>query len=428
MSAMVNGRDEICLPKFFPVRQSFVAPEVEDIPDTIKMELSGKEIKGAIKPGDKVAVAVGSRGISNITLITRSVINELKSWGAEPFIIPSMGSHGGGTGQGQKNVLAGLGITEESMGVPIISEMEVEEIGRTKSDIPVFLDREALQADKIVVINRVKPHTSFKGEYESGLLKMLAIGLGRHKGATTVHEYPLANMPVLLPEFAQVYLKLNKVAFGVAILENAYDRTAKIEAVPSGSFLTRDRELLLLAKKYMPKILPEKIDVLVVSEIGKNISGSGMDPNITGRSASKAPQKFNAPSIERIIVLGLTKETKGNATGIGMADITTEQVYKEMNLDHMYINVITSKVLGSAKIPVIMKNERAAIEVALKTCYEADLKNPRIVFIKNTLELEKIWVSEALKPEVEKSKTMTQIGELFSLEFDKEDNLLNEFR
>jgi hypothetical protein len=410
MSIVVDGGLDTFIPKMCLVKQIFHAPIVEDIQNTIRSELSKDKIRNSIKPGDRVAVGVGSRGINNLRSIVKYTIDELKQWGAIPFIIPAMGSHGGATAEGQKKVLAELGITEESMGVPIVSSMDVVQIGFSSSGIPVYLDQSASQSDAIIFINRIKPHTSFKGDYESGLLKMMAIGLGRHKGAATVHQRPLDEMPTILPEMAEVYLSHCPIAFGVGILENAYDQTAKIIAVPREEMIHKEKELLIEAKELMPRLLPEKIDVLIVSQMGKNISGSGMDPNITGRAASKAPQKFNAPPIERIVVLGLTSETKGNACGIGVADVTTRRVYNEINLEYTYANVITSKVLDSCKIPMILPDDYTAITIALKTCYYADLNQPRIVLIKNTLELETIWVSEAMLPEVDHSPYMERAG------------------
>ncbi|MDQ0218164.1 DUF2088 domain-containing protein [Peribacillus cavernae] len=410
----------VSLPKMIPVRQIFEAPTIADIEKTVKMELNKEIFRKTIKPGSRVAVGVGSRGISNIKKITAAVIKQLIEWGASPFIVPAMGSHGGGTGEGQKKVLAEFGITEESMGVPMVSTMDVVQIGTLDNGMPLYLDKEAYHSDAIVFINRVKPHTSFKGDYESGLLKMIAIGLGRHKGALAVHQHPLAEMPILLPKIAEIYLKQAPIAFGVAVLENAYDQTAQIVAVPGDEMISKDKDLLIKAKQYMPRIMPQNIDLLIVTEMGKNISGSGMDPNITGRAASKAPQKFNAPQIERLAVLGLTKETKGNACGIGVADVTTKRVFDQVDLDYTYANVITSKVLDSAKIPLVMRDDREAISVALKTCYNINLENPRVVWIKNTLELENILVSESILRDIKGNPQIKVLGEPFEITFDSD--------
>jgi len=420
MPLVVDGGITANLPNMVPVRQIFHAPKVAHLEREIESELNKDSIRSLIKVGDRVAVGVGSRGIANIKPIVQCLIQQLQQWGAKPFIVPAMGSHGGATGEGQMKVLAEFGITEESMGVPIVSHMHVVQIGSLPDGLPVYLDKASSEADAIIFVNRVKPHTGFKGDYESGLLKMMAIGLGRHKGAAAVHQRPLGDMPTLLPALGNVYISQAPIAFGLAVLENAYDETAKVVAVPAQDIIAKEKDLLVEAKQYMPRILPSKIDVLIVSEMGKNISGSGMDPNITGRAASKAPQNFHAPPIERVVVIGLTKETKGNACGVGVADVITSKVFKEMNLDYMYANVITSKVLDSAKIPVIMPNDRDAISVALKTCYHADFENPRIVLIKNTLELETIWVSEGMLKEVEDHPSMEVTGNSRSLHFDEE--------
>ncbi|GAB7389118.1 lactate racemase domain-containing protein [Bacillaceae bacterium] len=422
MSALEFSRI-VPLPKMIPVRQVFEAPTITDVEGTVKEELNKETIRKTIKRGDRVAVGVGSRGIANIRKITAAIINQLKEWGAKPFIVPAMGSHGGGTGEGQKKVLAELGITEESMEVPIVSSMDVVQIGALNDGTPVYLDKEAYYADAIVFVNRVKPHTSFKGDYESGLLKMMAIGLGRHKGALAIHQHPLTEMPSLLPKIAEVYLHRAPIAFGVAVLENAYDRTAEIVAVAPDEMIAKEKELLVRAKQYMPKILPQNINLLIVNEMGKNVSGSGMDPNITGRAASKAPQKFNAPQIDRIVVLGLTKETKGNACGIGVADVITRRVFEQINLDYTYANVITSKILDSAKIPVIMPNDKEAISTALKTCYHIDLDRPRVVWIKNTLELEIILVSESVLADMKGDPRIEILGDPFDVAFDSENNI-----
>jgi hypothetical protein len=427
MSLIVEGGTALNLPKMFPVKQVFNAPKVNDLQTVIKSELEKECIRRRIKTGDRVAVAVGSRGIAGIAKIVNYLISVLRDWGAEPFIIPSMGSHGGATAEGQKKVLADLGISEDTMGVPIISSMDVVEIGRLACGMPVYLDQSASTADAIIVVNRIKPHTSFKGEYESGLLKMMAIGLGRHKGAATIHQRPLSDMPKLLPALAEVFLAKAPIAFGLGILENAYDETAEIMAIPAEELIQQEKQLLVKAKQYMPRLIPSKIDVLLVSEIGKNISGTGMDPNITGRAASKAPQTFNAPPIERIVVMGLTAETKGNACGMGTADVITKRVHDQINLDYTYANVITSKNLDAAKIPLIAPNDQIAISLALKTCYQADLHRPRMVLIKNTLELETIWVSEAILSEVGENPMMEITGDPVEVTFDSEGNMSSFF-
>ncbi|PZE19679.1 lactate racemase domain-containing protein [Paenibacillus xerothermodurans] len=411
------------LPAMIPVRQVFEALTVDDIEAEVRAELNQQTVKQTIPAGARVAVGVGSRGVANLKTITFAVISQLIEWGARPFIVPAMGSHGGGTGQGQIKVLAEFGITEESMGVRIVSTMDVVQIGALSDGTPVYLDKEAQQADAIVFINRIKPHTSFKGDYESGLLKMMAIGLGRHQGALAVHQHPLADMPVVLPKIAEVYFKRAPIAFGLAILENAYDRTARIVAVPGDEMIAAEKELLIQAKQFMPRIIPKTIDLLLVNEMGKNISGSGMDPNITGRAASKAPQKFDAPEIERLVVLGLTPETKGNACGIGVADVTTRRVFEQINLDYTYANVLTSKVLDSAKIPVIMQNDAEAINAALTTCYSIGRSAPRVVWVKNTLELEYILVSQSVLSELGGDPRIEVLGDPIRVEFDADRNI-----
>jgi nickel-dependent lactate racemase len=420
MGLSVADRIRTTLPKMVPVKQKFKTPEPIDVTQAVKSELSKPEIKAKIKPQARIAIGVGSRGIANLSTTVFTLVQELLALGARPFIIPAMGSHGGGTAEGQEKILEDFGITEKTMGVPIISSMDVEQIGKLVDETPVYIDKAAFGADAIIIINRIKPHTSFKGDFESGLLKMMAIGLGKHKGALAVHQRPMEEMPKALPELAQIYLAKTSILFGLALLENAYDQTSEIIAIPAKDMLEKEKQFLVQAKENMPRINLSKLDVLVVSEMGKNISGTGMDPNITGRASSKAPQKFNAPPLERIVVLGLTKETKGNANGIGIADITTRKVFNEINLEYVYQNSFTSKTLESAKIPVLMENDYLAICAAINTCYNADQDFPRIVWIKNTLELDHIWVSEACIDEIVDSQYCEVKGNPMELEFDQE--------
>jgi hypothetical protein len=424
MALIIEGGLNLPLPKMVPIRQKFSQTEIKNIPGEI-MKLFQRDAKmKRIKKGSRVAVTAGSRGIHAIDKTILAVTQQLKNLGAEPFIVPAMGSHGGATAEGQRKVLAGYGITEETMGVPVRSSMEVEEIGKLENGVPVYLDKEALHSDGIVIVNRVKPHTAFKAEYESGLIKMLAIGLGKHKGATAFHSCGIDMFGELLPQLGKVVLARAPILFGLAIIENAYDHPSRFEIVWSEDLVEREKALLAEAKSLMPKIIPDHLDLLIVHELGKEISGSGMDPNITGRSSSPFFKKPDALKVQRIVVLNLTAATKGNACGIGMADVTTKKVVDATDTDYTYINAITSGVLASARIPINMPTDYEAIQLALKTCARVDHPKSRIVWIKNTLSLEKIFVSDTLKPEIQKNPQLEILGEPKGMEFDEKGNLL----
>ena len=424
MALIIEGGLNLPMPKMVPIRQKFSTAEVKDIPAEIQKLFHQEARMKTIRKGSRIAVTGGSRGIQAIDKVILAVIRELKSLGAEPFVVPAMGSHGGATAEGQKKVLAGYGITEETMGVPVRSSMEVEEIGKLGNGVPVYLDKEALHSDGIVVINRVKPHTAFKADYESGLIKMLAIGLGKHKGATAFHSCGMDMFGELLPQLGKVVLAKAPVLFGLAILENAYDHPARFEIVWSQDLIAREKVLLVEAKSLMPQIIPDNLDLLIVHELGKEISGSGMDPNITGRSASPFFRKPDALKVQRIVVLNLTAATKGNACGIGVADLTTKKVVDAMDRDYTYINAITSGVLATARIPIHMPTDQEAIQLALKTCARVEHPRSRIVWIKNTLSLEKILASETILPEIKANPQLEVLGEPKAMQFDGKGNLL----
>ncbi|MDW7673272.1 MAG: lactate racemase domain-containing protein [Bacillota bacterium] len=414
----IEGGYDIELPTLVPVKQLFSTPKVDCINAAVAAEFAKKEISALIKPGEKIAVAVGSRGIANLKEIVLSTITNIKNLGAEPFIVPAMASHGGATAEGQVKLLAEYGVTAEAMGVPIASSMETVELGRTSSGVPVYFDKNASEADGVVIIARVKPHTDFKGPFESGLMKMLAIGLGKHKGATHIHSLGFDSFHTVIPEVGSEIIAKAKIKLGVAALENAYDETARIEAVPASNIYEREPGLLEEAKSYMGSIIPRNFDVLIIEEIGKDISGAGMDPNIVGRPGSKL-EGFNGPEIQKLVVFDLTKKTKGNACGIGMADVTTRHLVNQIDFSYLYINSITSTVLDPAKIPVTMNTEKEALVIALKTCNRIAAKAAKIVFIKNTLELDYIYVSEPLLEELKAREDVQILGEPQEITFNE---------
>ena len=396
--AIAGGLD-IPMPRMVHVRQKFDATRLEDIDSTIKREFQRPEIRSRIKPGQIIAVGCGSRGVANIAAIARATVSELLALGARPFIFPCMGSHGAASAEGQRKVLEGYGITESFTGVPIKATMDTVVVGQLDDGTPVHMDRHAAEAEGVVVINRIKPHTGFRGATESGLTKMLAIGIGKINGATTYHQHGMDRFPELLPAVRQVNITKRPVLFGVGIVENAYDETAHIELVPAELLATREPELQTLAKRMMPQLPFENIDVLVIDEMGKNISGAGFDPNITGRNR-RAIGWTPKPLVRKIVVLSLTPQSGGNATGMGGADIITMRLYKDFDVASTYANIITSMNLDGAAIPMIMNTDREAIRLAVKTLVRTKPQDARIVRIKNTLHISEIQVSEPLLAEV----------------------------
>lgn len=395
----IAGGLDVALPRMVNVRQKFEAERLADIPTAIAAQFQRPEVRSRIKPGQTIAVGCGSRGIANIAEIARAVIHELKAAGANVFVFPAMGSHGAATAEGQRKVLESYGITEAFTGVPVKATMETKIVGNLPDGTPVHVDANAAEADGIVVINRIKPHTGFRGPTESGLTKMLSIGIGKITGAATYHLHGMDRFPELLPSIRDTIIGNCNVLFGVGIVENAYDETALIELVPADRLATREPELQALAKTHMPQLYFDEIDVLIIDEMGKNISGAGFDPNITGRnrrSIKWAPK----PLVKKIVVLGLTRETMGNATGIGSADVITWRIWKELDVPSTYANIITSANLDGAAIPMIMNTDREAISLAVKTVVRVKPENCRIVRVRNTLHLSEIQVSEALLDEV----------------------------
>ena len=401
----------MALPNVVRVRQGFDKTRLEDPCGAVSRNLQ-ELLGGTLAPGSRVAITAGSRGINNLVGMTRAAADAVKSKGGRPFIVPSMGSHGGATGEGQQSLLADLGISERTMGCPVVSSMEVEEIGRTPIGTPVYLDRNALRADGIVVINRIKPHTAFHGEIESGLCKMLAVGLGKHRGAQQMHA---AGLGAAIVETARVILAKAPVLAGVAVLENALDETAEIHVVPPGQFEETDRALLTRAWKVLPRVPLDPLDVLVVDEMGKNISGTGMDVNVIGigpRVGGK--MEMGHPVVSTLVVLGLTPETHGNANGVGLADITTRRLVGSIDYTSTYTNVLTTRLWSAGRLPVIMETDREAIETAVG---EVPPDQVRLVRIKNTLHLEELEISEVLLPRA-KEVGLTVVAGPRSLEFD----------
>lgn len=412
---------DIPIPAMVKIRQKFDATKLEYPIEILQQELQKPGAVDRILPGQSVAVAVGSRGIAHIGDFTKATIDAIRNAGAHPFIVPCMGSHGGATAEGQTEVLSHFGITEDLMGVPIRSSMDVIELAKLPNGLPIYVDRIASEADAIVVINRVKPHTAFRGPVESGILKMIAIGLGKQKGAEACHQLGFKYMAENVPAMAKVMIELLPIVFGVALVENAYDETCRVEVLPIEIVDKREPELLEEAKARLPKLLFSQLDVLVIDYIGKNISGDGMDPNVTGRYPT--PYAAGGPDVSKMVVLDLTHETKGNANGAGTADFTTRRLVDKMDLDATYANGLTSTVCAPTKIATTLANQEDAIKAAIKTCNVLDYTTCRLVRIQDTLHLGEIEISTTLLEEAKQQADIEIISEAYVWSFNDEGDL-----
>ncbi|MEE9613021.1 MAG: lactate racemase domain-containing protein [Desulfatiglandales bacterium] len=411
-------------PKMYHIRQVIDAPKVTHIEETLSRELESIQIGSQVKAGSRIAVTAGSRGVANMDRILRHLVYVLKGYGAKPFLIPAMGSHGGGTPEGQLEILESFNITEESIGVPVISAMEVVEIGRSSFGFPVLVDKHAAEADGIIVVNRIKPHTEFEGPVESGLMKMMAIGMGKHRGCLEVHKQTINyGYRDVIPAVGRVMLEKLPVLFGVGIVENFYDETAFIRVVPPSRFFKEEEALLVEAKKLMARLPFDKMDVLIVDEMGKNISGTGIDSNVIGRILFIGAKEPENPKITRIVVLDMTEESHGNAVGIGMADYTTERLVSKIDHEATATNAITAMTPEQGRIPIALKTDREAVEAALTTIGAVDPVASRVVHIKNTLELAELHVSGALLEEIRGRQGLELVKELGPLAFDSKGNL-----
>ena len=406
------------LPRMYRVRQRFPRRRLADVPAGVRVAMAGAQLP--VQRGDVVAVGVGSRGIANIAVIVRSVIAYLKEIGAKPFVFPAMGSHGGATAEGQRRILAHYGITAAAMGCPLRASMDVVQMGATLG-MPVWCDKYASEADWIGVVNRVKPHTDFKGQIESGLLKMMTIGLGKYRGATQYHKANVNHgFETVITAVGREMLAKARIAFGLGIVENAYDETAYVEAFNAGALEAGERRLLKDARKWMARLPFSPIDVLVVEEMGKNISGSCMDTNVIGRHAHRLEAFPSEQEILWIVVLDLTKESEGNAAGIGLADFTTRRLAEKIDWKKTAINTLTSCTPNAAKLPLLFDSDKEAVENAINCIGLTPPERARVIRIKNTLTLGEIDCSEALLPEIKKCSNLDILGPAHSLAFDAE--------
>ncbi len=412
---------DIPLPRMARVRQIFDSSRIGDLPRAVSEQVARPEIRGRIRKGARIAVTVGSRGIANLPVLVRSLVASIRSAGGDPFIVPAMGSHGGATAEGQLGVLAGMGVTEAAVGAPIRAGMETVVVGKTPEGKPVYLDRIACEADGIVVFGRIKPHTAFRGPHESGLYKMIAIGLGNQRGAEAVHAAGFGRMGANVPAYARVTLATGKVLFGVAVVENAFDDTCLVEAMLPDQIAAREPVLLEESKRLMPHLKFDPIDVLVCDQIGKNFSGDGMDPNITASYIT--PYATGGPKVERYVILDLSEETHGNAIGTGVAHFTTQRVFDKTDFDATYPNALTCRVVLGARMPLVVATDRMAIQGAVYTITDGDPSRPRIVRIANTSHVDEIEISEALLDEARRRSDVEVLEGPREWPFDSDGNL-----
>jgi hypothetical protein len=413
------------LPRMYRVRQTFERPVAKDIKGAVEAGFRNFSLEKKVKPGQRVAITGGSRGIANIADILKATVGFFHSLGAKPFIFPAMGSHGGATAEGQVALLAHYQVTENFTGAPILSSMEVIEIGKTEEGVPVYIDRYAAEADHIVVVNRIKPHTKFKAPIESGLMKMMAIGMGKQKGADYYHRAALDHTFFkIIVGAGRIVIKKAPILCGLGIVENGYDETATIVGLPPGEIEREEQRLLKEAKRMMPRLPFNEIDLLMVDEMGKDISGVGMDPNVTGRNRDLLGVFPHPAHPKRIFVRDLTAHSNGNAIGIGLADVTTKKLVDKIDYPVTYMNAITAGSLEKASVPMHFKTDREAIEIALGSIGLTPPEKSRIVRIKNTLHLDEVEVSEAYEKEIRQRSDLEIMEGPNPMIFDASANLI----
>jgi hypothetical protein len=419
------GEAQRSLPRFFRVRQQFASCEIEDIPAAVSAALRNAQLGSLIRPDQSVAIATGSRGISNIDTVIREVVDFVQAIGARPFIVPAMGSHGGATAEGQAKVLAALGITTEAMGCPIRSSMETVLVGKSPQGIPIHFDRLASRADHVIVVNRIKPHTRLVGDFESGLAKMLMIGLGKHRGAQTYHQ-AFADYDYHLDRIARVVVPMitqqMPITMGVAIVEDAFDRVARIEAVRPDCLLDDEPGLLKEARELMPRLPFDRAVLLVIDQIGKEISGTGMDTNVIGRKSNdRAAGECEFPKIREIFVRSLTSKTNGNATGIGIAEYCHARVVRDIDFEMTRINCVTSGHVSAGAVPIHFDSDRETLSAVLSQA--SNPADAKWMWIQDTLHLETVACSEAYLAEARQREDLQVLEPPMELAFDAEGSL-----
>jgi hypothetical protein len=421
MRGVINILKEISIPRMYRIMYHIEGPKILPIEGDLKKKLNESPAFNRVQKGMKIAVTVGSRGISNQPLIVKTLIEELKKKSAEPFVIPAMGSHAGADAEGQKKMLEGLGFAEDYIGVPIKSSMEVVQIGVSPSGLPVYVDKNAYEADAVILVNRIKTHTAFVGPIESGLAKMSVIGLGKQKGAEICHDLGFEQMSERLIEIAHFTLAKLPILFGVGLIENGHHETAEIHVIAAEDIEKREPELLERANDMLARVPFKELESLIVDRIGKDISGTGLDPNVVGRYHTGIGS--GGPSVSRISVLDITDASHGNGNGLGVSDFTTRRAFDKFDFAETYPNSLTSNVPVSVKIPMVLPNDKMAIQAAIKTCLIPDKADARVVRIRDTISLDEMEVSETLLREVEEHPLLEVIEGPYELPFDEEGNL-----
>ena len=420
MSEINSILKDVRLPNVYKVKQKFEKEKIDNVRGNLIKKLNAKS--WGIKKNQRIAITAGSRGISHYELLLKTIVDFVKSKGAIPFIVPAMGSHGGASAYGQEKMLKNLGIDKETMGCEIISSMEVVNIGYAHDNLPVYIDKNAYRADGIIIFNRVKMHTSFRGKYESGLIKMLSIGLGKRKGADAIHAERFEHMADNILACAKVSLEKLNIIGGVCTIENGYDEVADIFVLDKNEILQREPQILQKSKSLMPRIYLDDIDVLIVKEIGKNISGTGMDTNVIGRFHTKAAS--GGPNITKVGILDLSNESLGNANGVGLADFATKKLYNKINFDYTYLNALTSTEPNSIKLPMILDNDELVIKACAKTCGILDSNKIKLVIIENTKNLNELYMSKVAYDSVVEKNKVEIISNEKEISFGEDGNLI----
>ena len=421
MGSIAELLQVVPVPRMVAVRQHFDRSKLADVAAAVRQELDREEVRAKVQPGMQIAITAGSRGISNLAVIIREVVQFLQELGAQPFVIPAMGSHGGATAEGQLAVIAEYGITPETMGCPVVATMEVKQIGVLEDGRPILINRLAAEADGIVSLNRIKAHTAFHARYESGVMKMLTIGLGCQAGAEVAHRQGIPHLAENVEKFAFGILANANVILGVGIIENAYDETCRVRVMTGEQIPEEEPVLLQEAKDRMAKLLLDKTDVLIVDYIGKNISGEGMDPNITGRWIDDGVQ--GGIDATRIGVLDLTDETIGNFNGLGMADVCSRRAVEKCSLENTYPNSLTSTVAKLCRMPMYFDGHKQTIQAAIKMVPGVEPENVSVIRIRSTMHMDTIWVSENLLETVRQTPNMEILSEPCPMEFDVQGDL-----
>jgi hypothetical protein len=407
------------IPPLTLLRQTAPQPAVADVAAEVRRCWLGSRVAGRLSRGQHVALGVGSRGIANIAVIVRATLDALRELGTRPFVVAAMGSHGGATADGQRQLLADYGISERALGVPVKTDMKAERVGTNAWGEPVWWDANALAADAVVTVSRVKPHTDFRGRYESGIVKMIVIGLGKREGAAQHHRWGFRGLRDMVPESAQVVLRHTPFVGGLAVLENAHEQTARLQVVAAEELLEVEPALLEESRGLMGRLPFDRMDLLVIGEVGKNYSGAGIDPNVVGRLLMEGAPEPESPRITRICALDLSPESHGNGTGIGLADLTTDRFLAAIDPGPFRMNSLTSCFLWRSKLPLAFGSDRECIEAGLATCWQPDAAAVRMAVIPNTLELSELWVSGPLVAEAASRPDLSSAGGPRPLPFDK---------